>query len=81
MSVVLRIQEMTADLSYPILVGEVAARYLPDANLRSVGNYLLPGLVKSHSLFAPRENEGSAKEGLRLVSGGLDHKKSADFTG
>ena len=27
-SVALRIQEMTADLSYPILIGEVAARYL-----------------------------------------------------
>ena len=40
-SVTLRIQEMTADLAYPILIGEVAARYMGDEELQSVGHFLL----------------------------------------
>ena len=73
-SVVLRIQEMTADLSYPILVGEVAARYLQDASLKSLGHYILPGLTTAHVLFAPRalekEDKGKKAE-LTLLRGGI----------
>ena len=73
-SVVLRIQEMTADLSYPILVGEVAARYLQDASLKSLGHYMLPGLTTAHLLFAPRalekEDKGKKAE-LTLLRGGI----------
>ena len=80
-TVALRIQEMTADLSYPILIGEVAARYLPDAKLRSVGNYLLPGLVNAHTLFTPIDKGNKQREGFKLLKGGLVEKKSADLTG
>ncbi|OUU02572.1 MAG: hypothetical protein CBB92_02750 [Flammeovirgaceae bacterium TMED32] len=80
-TVALRIQEMTADLSYPILIGEVAARYLPDAQLRSVGNYLLPGLVNAHTLFTPIDKGNKQREGFKLLKGGLEEKKSADLTG
>ena len=71
-TVTLRIQEMTADLAYPILVGEVLARYLPDAKLKPLGHYLLPGLVKAHVLFAPPQKNESPREELRLLRGGLD---------
>jgi CHASE2 domain-containing sensor protein len=73
-SVTLRIQEMTADLSYPILIGEVAARYLQDASLKSLGHYMLPGLMTAHVLFAPLalESEGQDKKAeLTLLKGGL----------
>ncbi len=80
-TVALRIQEMTAELSYPILIGEVAARYLPDAELRSIGNYLLPGLANAHKLFAPLGKSSKQREGLQLLKGGLAEKRSADFTG
>ena len=70
-SVTLRIQEMTADLASPILIGEVAARYLPDAELKSVGHYLLPGLVRTHVLFTPAAQMLSPREGLTLLKGGL----------
>lgn len=70
-SVTLRIQEMTADLASPILIGEVAARYLPDAELKSVGHYLLPGLVRTHVLFTPMEKVSSARESLTLLKGGV----------
>ena len=73
-SVTLRIQEMTADLSYPILIGEVAARYLQDVPLKSLGHYILPGLTTAHILFAPRalENEDKNKKAeLTLLKGGI----------
>ncbi|MFL2873145.1 MAG: CHASE2 domain-containing protein [Pseudohongiellaceae bacterium] len=73
-SVALRIQEMTADLSYPILIGEVAARYLQDVSLKSLGHYMLPGLITAHVLSAPRalekDNEANKAE-LTLLKGGL----------
>ena len=73
-SVTLRIQEMTADLSYPILIGEVAARYLHDAQIKSLGHYMLPGLTTAHVLFAPialeEENKGKKAE-LTLLKGGI----------
>ncbi len=72
-SVALRIQEMTADLSYPILIGEVAARYLQDAPLKSLGHYMLPGLTTAHILFSPKALEGedkAAKAELTLLKGG-----------
>jgi class 3 adenylate cyclase len=75
-SVTLRIQEMTADLSSPILIGEVAARYMSDANLESLGHYLLPGLITAHILFAPANQAptnkvSSTRDGLTLLKGGL----------
>lgn len=52
-SITLRIQEMTAELAQPILLGECAARQLDGAILQSQGSYLLAGLRIPHTLFAP----------------------------
>ncbi len=52
-TVTLRIQEMTASLAQPILIGECAARQLSDFGLESQGSYLLSGLRIPHCLFAP----------------------------
>ncbi len=71
-SVTLRIQEMTADLASPILVGEVAARYISDVKLESLGHFLLPGLVSTHVLYAPSVLRSSTRENLTLLVGGLE---------
>lgn len=52
-SVANRIQQMTADLSMPILVGPQLAALLPSDGLEPLGEYLLEGLAKHYSLFAP----------------------------
>jgi adenylate cyclase len=52
-TITLRIQEMTSDLAQPILIGPNAARQLPKSTLESQGEYLLAGLRKPHTLFAP----------------------------
>ena len=70
-SITLRIQEITADLASPILVGEVAARYLSDAKLESLGHFLLPGLVTTHVLFTPPSLHSSGRDNLTLLEGGL----------
>lgn len=51
-TITLRIQEMTADLAQPILIGECAARQLGNHHLESQGSYLLAGLKIPHVLFA-----------------------------
>lgn len=71
-SVTLRIQEMTADLASPVIVGEVAARYISDVKLESLGHFLLPGLVTTHVLYAPSSLHSSARENLTLLVGGLE---------
>jgi len=70
-TVTLRIQEMTAELAAPILIGEVAARYLRDFELQSMGSYLLPGLTTQHVLFSPVSQIPSTDLGLTLVRSGL----------
>ena len=52
-TVAMRIQEMTAELAYPLLVGENAAKQMDYAGLQSQGSYLLKGLRRPHTLFAP----------------------------
>ena len=52
-SITLRIQEMTAELAKPILLGECVVRQLSDAELQPQGSYLLAGLRIPHVLFAP----------------------------
>lgn len=49
----LRIQEMTAELAQPILLGSAVSKQLPGEGLVSQGSYLLPGLLTPHTLFAP----------------------------
>lgn len=52
-SVASRIQQMTADLSVPILIGpRQAARLRPDST-ESLGEYLLEGLGRHYQLFVP----------------------------
>lgn len=52
-TITLRIQEMTAELAQPILLGECVARQLTGEKLDSQGSYLLSGLRNPHVLFAP----------------------------
>ena len=61
--ITLRIQEMTAELAQPILVGECAARQLGDFALESQGSYLLAGLKIPHILFAPAPAESFKQDG------------------
>ena len=79
-AITLRIQEMTAELAQPILVGECAARQLGGSQvLESQGSYLLSGLRTLHVLYAPQQVEsdldprGSDKGSqpkLKVVAGG-----------
>ncbi len=56
-AITLRIQEMTAELAQPILLGECAARQLGNEKLESQGSYLLSGLRTLHVLFAPQPTQ------------------------
>lgn len=77
-AITLRIQELTADIAQPILIGECAARQLSDEALESQGSYLLAGLKTPHVLFAPaagtvRDSDSAVTHktpDLRLISGG-----------
>lgn len=77
-TIVFRIQELTADLAHPILVGGNAARklneeQLKDEKLESQGHFLLDGLRTPHHLFAP-PSTGKLPEdqdrGLKVIHGG-----------
>ena len=74
--ITLRIQEMTAELAQPILIGECAARQLADLKLESQGSYLLGGLNTPHILFAPAPTQSAQRQDqqtppdLKLVTGG-----------
>lgn len=52
-SVASRIQHMTLDLSMPILVGPQLAARLPSGSTEPLGEYLLEGLTRHYTLFAP----------------------------
>jgi CHASE2 domain-containing sensor protein/class 3 adenylate cyclase len=70
-TIVLRIQEMTAELAQPILVGAQAARQLQGEALDSQGSYLLNGLRTPHTLYAPRaDTKPQGQPALRLHLGG-----------
>lgn len=74
-TIVLRIQEMTAELGLPILIGECAARQLSDYRLESQGSYMLSGLSVPHTLFTPPLNDSPTRRrhdrvGLTVISGG-----------
>jgi adenylate cyclase len=75
-TITLRIQEMTADLAHPVLVGECAARQLAEQGLISQGSYLLNGLRNPHILYAPPLRDPSQLSArndapsLRLLRGG-----------
>lgn len=75
-TITLRIQEMTAELAQPILLGECVARQLIDLQPESQGSYLLNGLRTPHTLFAPaNQSEISSRDragqlNLKIVTGG-----------
>lgn len=74
-TITLRIQEMTAELGLPILIGECAARQLSDFKLESQGSYMLSGLSIPHTLFTPPLNDTPTRRrhdrvGLTVISGG-----------
>ncbi len=81
-TITLRIQEMTAELAQPILLGECIARQLSDSALESQGSYLLHGLRIPHVLFAPhptgQQKRFTKREqpNLKVVSGGLKNRNS-----
>ncbi len=70
--ITLRIQELTAELAQPILIGECAARQLHGEKLRSQGSFLLSGLTIPHTLFAPSPARGESghRPDLAVVAGG-----------
>ena len=69
-SITLRIQEMTAELAQPILLGECVARNLFDTKLQSQGTYLLAGLRTPHTLFAPQPSGVSPASVLSAAASG-----------
>ncbi|MAY55063.1 MAG: hypothetical protein CMQ37_04295 [Gammaproteobacteria bacterium] len=75
-TITLRIQELTAELAQPILLGECVARQLADLKPESQGSYLLDGLRIPHTLFAPANDEAAQRRArqdqlnLKVVSGG-----------
>lgn len=79
-TITLRIQELTAELAQPILLGECVARQLSDLAPESQGSYLLTGLRIPHTLFAPaydarqteppRRSARADQLNLKIVSGG-----------
>ncbi len=76
LTITMRIQEMTAELAQPILLGECVARQLVDLKPESQGSYLLDGLRTPHTLFAPANDEAAQRRArqeqlnLKVVSGG-----------
>ncbi len=70
-TITFRIQEMTAELAQPILLGEKAASHLRDHGLESQGSYLLSGLRIPHTLYAPPLVERKADHPtLKVLPGG-----------
>ncbi|MBI5259530.1 MAG: adenylate/guanylate cyclase domain-containing protein [Burkholderiales bacterium] len=52
-SVAARLQQMTLDLSMPILIGPQLASQLPQGSTEPLGEYLLEGLSRQYALHAP----------------------------
>lgn len=72
-TIVLRIQELTAELAQPILIGTCAARQLDGQQLESQGSYLLSGLRTPHTLFAPAYEKAQVSQpDLKVVAGGRE---------
>lgn len=54
-SVASRLQQMTQDLSIPILVGPAMAHELPAEQTEALGDYLLEGMSLQYALYAPAD--------------------------
>ena len=54
-SVASRLQVMTQDLSMPLLIGPHLAAMLPSGSAESLGEYLLEGMSRQYTVFAPAD--------------------------
>lgn len=73
----LRLCDMTADLSYPVLVGQGAAHHLPpqldqpETILKPLGSFLLPGLRQGTKIYTPKQmlepNSFAEQENLQYI--------------
>lgn len=54
-SVASRLQQMTQDLSMPILIGPQLAGLLPAGSTEALGDYLLEGMSRQYALAAPAD--------------------------
>lgn len=73
----LRLCDMTADLSYPVLVGQGAAHHLPpqldqpETILKPLGSFLLPGLRQGTKIYTPKQmlesNSLAEQENLQYI--------------
>ncbi len=52
-SVAVRLQQMTRDLSFPILVGPQLVAALPAGSTEALGEYLLEGLAQHYTIHSP----------------------------
>jgi len=69
-TIAMRIQELTADLAQPVLLGECVARQIVSVPIQSQGSYLLAGLTNPHVLFAPLQENvdfGTAASAPKLT--------------
>ena len=84
-TIALRLQALTADVAYPVLVGPTAAERLgllyeqSDLSLKPLGSFLLPGLQHGCKVFTLRTllQPGSAAEQSTLHYLQQQHKKFA----
>lgn len=93
-SVASRLQQMTQDLSMPVLIGPQLARLLPGEASEALGEYLLEGMSRQYTLFAPSDwadlvppdqlwaaSSGSASSSVDDADGWLAAAASARPTG
>jgi len=77
-SVASRIQAMTADLSIPILLGPQLAGRLGAAAVEPLGDYLLEGLSKHYSLYAPQAWAELVPEDPQWLEAAIAGERDAD---
>lgn len=80
-SVAARLQQMTADLSLPILVGPQMASSLEPDRTEALGEYLLEGLSKHYRLYVPTAWAELAPADPQWASAATSAERSADSTG
>ena len=80
-SVASRIQQMTLDLSVPILVGPQLAARLPSQNTETLGEYLLEGLSRQYRLFAPTAWAEWVPTDPNWVNAATAHDRQPDASG
>lgn len=54
-SVAWRLQQMTEDLSIPLLIGPQLAKAIPAQEMQPLGEYLLAGMSRHYAIYAPAD--------------------------